>query len=61
MDGLGRLVGDGISSLVSTAVAAIGGALVGIVGALGSVIPSGLLPVVAVIALVGTVWVVARR
>lgn len=61
MDGLGRAVGDGISSLVSTAFDTIGGVLRGIVEGANAAIPFGLLPVVVFIGLLGAAWVLAKR
>jgi hypothetical protein len=61
MDDLGRLVGNGITSLVSVALDAIGAGLGGIVGALNAAIPFGLVPVVAFVGLLGTGWFLAKR
>jgi hypothetical protein len=61
MDDLGRLVGDGITSLVSTAFDVIGGALRGIVATLDAAIPFGLLPVVVFVGLLGAAWALAKR
>ena len=49
MDDLGRLVGNGIASLVGSAVDAIRAAIGGIGAALGSAVPAGALPIVAVV------------
>jgi hypothetical protein len=61
MDGLTRSVGDGISGLVGGAIASIGHALDGMVGALSRALPAGALPVVGIAALVLVVLVVVRR
>jgi Flp pilus assembly pilin Flp len=61
MDDLGRLVGNGITSLVSTAFEAMGAAVRGVVGSLNAAIPFGLLPVVVFVVLLGAAWVLAKR
>lgn len=61
MDGLVRSVGDGISGLVTGAIAAISTALAGIGDALTSVIPPGLLPIAGVALVVLVVLVLLRR
>lgn len=61
MDDLGRLVGNGITSLVSSAFDAIGAGLRGIVSSLNAAIPFGLLPVVVFVVLFGAAWVLAKR
>ncbi len=61
MDGLIRSVGDGISSLMAGAFAAIGAALRGIVAAADQALPGGLLFVVVFIALLFGAWTLAKR
>jgi hypothetical protein len=61
MDGLGRAVGEGITSLVATAFEVIGDTLRGIVHVLERTLPGGWLFVVAFIALLGAAWVLAKR
>ena len=61
MDGLGRAVGDGITSLVSTAFDTIGGTIRFLVNSAGSAIPGGWLPVIVFVALAGAAWFLAKR
>jgi hypothetical protein len=61
MDGLARAVGDGITGLVSTAFAAIGGTIRAIVDSANSAVPGGFLPVVVFAGLLGLAWYLARR
>jgi hypothetical protein len=61
MDGLANAVGNGISSVVSTAFDGIGSSLRGIVATANTTLPGGLLPIVAFVVLLGTAWVLARR
>jgi hypothetical protein len=61
MDDLARTVGNGITSLVSTAFDAMGAAVRGVVGSLNAAIPFGLLPVVVFVVLLGAAWVLAKR
>ena len=61
MDGLARSVGNGIAGLVGGAFDAIGAALRGIVDALSTALPGGLLPIVVfVLAAIGF-WVLIKR
>jgi hypothetical protein len=61
MDGLARSVGDGITGLVGGALAAIGQALSGMVDALSTAVPAGVLPVVGIALVVVVLWRVIRR
>lgn len=61
MDGLVRSVGDGITGLVAGAISAIWAAGAGIVDALTSLIPPGLLPVAVVGIVVLVVVALVRR
>lgn len=61
MDGLVRSVGDGIAGLVGGAITAIWAALSGIIDALTSVIPPGLLPIAVVGVIVLVVVMLIRR
>lgn len=61
MDGLGRVVGDGITSVVRTAYDAIGSGVRALVDTADAVVPYGLLPVVVLVAVLTVAWVVARR
>ena len=61
MDDLGRTVGNGISSVVSTAFDAIGGTLRGMVDTANAMLPGGLLAVVAFVVLLGAAWALAKR
>jgi hypothetical protein len=61
MDGLGRAVGDGISGLVSGAIAGIAAALSGVIDSLGAALPAGALPVIGVGVLLLFVWAVVKR
>jgi hypothetical protein len=61
MDGLGRAVGDGITSLVATAFDVIGETLRGIYSVIERTLPGGWLFVVAFVGLAGAAWVLAKR
>jgi hypothetical protein len=61
MDGLVQAVGEGISGLVGGAIGAIATALEGMLDALTTVIPPGLLPIVGVAVLVLVVVALIRR
>lgn len=61
MDGLGRAVGEGITSLWTIAFDVIGGTLRGMVAAANSALPGGLLFVVGFVVLVGLAWNLAKR
>ncbi len=61
MDGLLRSVGDGISGLVSGALAAIGSALQGMVDAVSSALPAGVLPVLGVGLALLVLWLIVKR
>jgi hypothetical protein len=61
MDGLGRAVGDGITSLVATAFDVIGDTLRGIVNVVERTLPGGWMFVVAFVGLAGAAWVLAKR
>lgn len=61
MDGLGRAIGDGITSLVATALDVIGDTVRAIYGALERSLPGGWLFVVAFVGLAGAAWVLAKR
>jgi hypothetical protein len=61
MDGLGRSVGNGITSLVSGAFDAISAGLRGVVDAGERALPNGLLWAVVFVVLVAGAWTLARR
>ena len=61
MDGLGNVVGNGITSLVSTAFDAIGGTLRAMFGMAQSALPGGLLFVVGFIVVLAIFWQFAKR
>jgi hypothetical protein len=61
MDGLGRAVGDGVTSLVSTAFDTIGGTIRFLVHSAGSAIPAGWFPVIVFVLLAGAAWFLAKR
>lgn len=61
MDGLGRAVGNGITSLVDTAFDTIGGVLRAMVNSAESILPGGWLLVVAFVVLAAGAWVLAKR
>jgi hypothetical protein len=61
VDGLIRSVGNGIVGLVAGAFALIGGALRGIVHALETALPGGLLLVVVFVLLLIGAWTLAKR
>jgi hypothetical protein len=61
MDGLIRSVGNGIVGLVAGSFELIGGALRGIVRALETTLPGGLLVVVVFIVLLVAGWTLAKR
>ena len=61
MDGLGRSVGNGITSLVSGAFDAIGAGLRGVVDAGERALPNGLLWVVVFFVLLASAWTLAKR
>jgi phage-related protein len=61
MDGLGQAVGNGVTSLVSTAFDTIGGTVNYIVNTASSFLPGIWGPVVLFVALAGTAWFLAKR
>jgi hypothetical protein len=61
MDGLGRIVGDGVGGLVANAFDTIGGTLRFMVASANAAVPFGLLPLIAFGGLVGLAWVLAKR
>jgi hypothetical protein len=61
MDGLGRAVGNGVSSIVTTAFDTIGGTLRFIVDSFSAAVPAGWLPVIVFVGLAGSAWALARR
>jgi hypothetical protein len=61
MDGLGRAVGNGVSSIVTTAFDTIGGTLRFIVDSFNAAVPAGWLPVIVFVVLAGSAWALARR
>jgi hypothetical protein len=61
MDGLARSIGDGITGLVGGALAAIGGALSGMVESLSAALPTGALPVLGIALLVLILWRIIRH
>lgn len=61
MEGLGRAVGDGITSLVATAFNVIGDTLRALVHVVERTLPGGWLFVVAFVGLAGAAWVLAKR
>ena len=61
MDGLARIVGNGIAGLVVTAFEAIGGTLRWIVTSAGNAVPGLTLPILVFGALVVAAWILAKR
>jgi hypothetical protein len=61
MEGLGRAVGDGITSLVATAFDVIGDTVRAMVHVVERTLPGGWLFVVAFVGLAGAAWVLAKR
>jgi len=61
MEGLGNVVGNGITSLVSTAFEVIGGTVRAIFGMAQGALPGGLLFVVGFIVAVAILWQFAKR
>jgi hypothetical protein len=61
MDGLLRAVGDGITSLFSTAFEGIGGALRAIAGQADATLPGGALAAVVFVGLLIGAWILAKR
>jgi len=61
MDGLGRSVGEGITGLVGGALDGIGAALSGMINALGTALPAGALPVIAIAGGLILLWLVFKR
>ena len=61
MDGFLHTIGNGISGLVSGAFAVIGATLRGMVNALDSALPGGLLLAVVFVILVVAAWQLAKR
>jgi hypothetical protein len=61
MDGLGNIVGNGITSLVSGAFDVIGGTIRAMFGMAQGALPGGLLFVVAFIVIVAIFWQFAKR
>ncbi len=61
MDGFVHTIGNGISGLVSGAFAVIGATLRGMVNALDSALPGGLLLAVVFVILVVAAWQLAKR
>jgi hypothetical protein len=61
MEGLGNVVGNGITSLVSAAFEVIGGTVRAIFGMAQSALPGGLLFVVGFIVAVAILWQFAKR
>jgi hypothetical protein len=61
MEGLGRAVGDGITSLVATAFDVIGDTVRAMVHVVERTLPGGWLFVFAFVGLAGAAWVLAKR
>jgi hypothetical protein len=61
LGGLGRAVGDGLTSMMATAFDAIGGTLRTMFSAAQTALPGGLLAVVAFVVLLGLAWNLAKR
>lgn len=61
MDGFLQSIGNGISGLVAGAFAVIGATLRGMVNALDSALPGGLLLAVVFVILVVAAWQLAKR
>lgn len=61
MDGFLQTIGNGISGLVSGSFAVIGATLRGMVNALDSALPGGLLLAVVFVILVVAAWQLAKR
>jgi len=61
MDGLGRAVGDGITSLVSTAFDTIGGTIRAIIASASAALPGPLLPAVVFVGLLALAWFLIKR
>jgi len=61
MEGLGQTVGNGITSLVSTAFDAIGGTIRAMFNTAQSALPGGLLFVVGFVAVLAFLWFIAKR
>jgi hypothetical protein len=61
MDGLARAVGNGISSLISTAFEVIGGTLRAMVNSANSALPGYALPIMVFVVLVMLAWFLAKR
>jgi hypothetical protein len=59
--GLGRAVGNGLTSMLSTAFDAIGATLRTMLDAAQTALPGGLLAVVAFVVLLGLAWNLAKR
>lgn len=61
MEGLGRTVGNGITSLVSTAFEAIGGTIRALFNMAQGALPGGALFLLGFVVVVGLLWYWARR
>lgn len=61
MDGLGRAVGDGVTSVAENAFDAMGSTFRAMFSAANSMLPGGLLFVVAFVVLVALAWTFAKR